>query len=234
MHWLLQPSFEIYIPLCQWIGKKQLFGAKALKVVPETRPMTAFSWRCWLWRCQSDRRAYRNPPCSCWRCERPLMVHWWPLFAGQVWPGRSSATTKEGRWWEAGGGGHFSPFLSGFLGVFPFPFSVLSVLLAAEIGVYKMSQSSHRAGLEWGSKESVRTPCADFWVPGCVGCPAPGAEGWQPQPCPLRGWLGTQSCFHPSWLRWGAGESRRCPCQLEVIGTYSTFHFQAPTPLTLT
>lgn len=45
-------------------------------------------------------------------------------------------------------------FFSISLVLFFFPFSVLSVLLAAEIGVYKMSQSSHRPGLEWGSKES--------------------------------------------------------------------------------
>lgn len=112
----------------------------------------------------------------------------------------------EGRWWEAGGGVHFSPFLL-FFPFFFFPF--LLVLLAAETGIYKMTQKSHRPGLEWGSEKTMKNAlCAfsDIWPPVVLLDAQRQEQRGASHSSVISGIPGrrdTPSCLHPSWLWWG-------------------------------
>lgn len=84
----------------------------------------------------------------------------------------------EGRWWEAEGGVRFSPLL-----LFSF-FLFVGCFVAAEPGIYKMTQKSHRPGREPGSKKTMKNALCVFsniWslVPNNVvfWCPTPGPAG---------------------------------------------------------
>lgn len=140
----------------------------------------------------------------------------------------------EGCWWEAEGGVHFSPFLLFFF------FFFVGCFVTAEPGIYKMTQKSHRPGQEWGSKKTMKNALCIFsniWslVPMNVvfWCPMSGPAKCQPQQCHRRGHtklLSSVLVKMRSVVRTGKDEN--VSFELEVIGTYSVFSFQADTSLT--
>lgn len=196
--------------------------------------MTVYNWRCRLWRCQSDRSPYRNPPCSCWGCERPLMVHWWPLFAGQVWPGRSYVITNVrgvgGKQEEGFDFLHFSCILVGVFFSFLFLFC-WSCLLQRLMFTRWLRKAT---GQEWSGGESSEKRLVHF-LQHLVPCKSQKRVPATPvSPQTLSGGSGgTQSCLQPSWLSWGAWcEQGRMKMSISAGSTYSVFSFQAHTSLT--
>lgn len=163
------------------------------------------------------------------------MVHWWPLFAGQVWPGRSYAITNV----RGVGGKQKEGFI--FLHFFSFLFSFLSVVLLLQslafIRWLRKATDQDRSG---GARKRWKTPCAFSPIFGPLSpwmlffdAQCQDRRGASHSSVIVRGHtklLSSTLVKVRSVVRTGKDEN--ISFELEVIGTYSVFSFQADTSLT--